>query len=679
MSFAWPHLLWLLFLPAGLLAWELTRRRRAAQATVRPKILRADIRHDRVELQREKARPVASRARPWLCVGLTFAILAIARPQWGRLEEPVFDQSREILIAVDLSRSMLSTDVKPSRLARAKLLIQALLEKLKGERVGLVVFSGTGFLQSPLSADYEILREFLPALKPDYLPEGGTNYRAMIDASLDAFGNGSAADRFLIVLSDGEATDEDWKPRAEELKEKGIRVLALGVGTPAGSMIPDDAGGFVKDDRGAVVLSKLESATLQQLAEITNGVYRDASAWIDLASLIEETVNIGRKGSFVDKTTVRLVERFQWPLALAAWCFLVSFYYEFPVRPRPREIALRGGKTARGAAGAAATPRSSASAGATAAALILCLAPLTLLSPRAQAAVKIGAPAQPSTPSPLTPIPSPTPAPAAPAPAAPTSEPSTLGKVVSRLSSKDTLSAPDLSELAHETLNWGRRVKEAGQQVPEGPVHDALAAVDQLQAKGDKLADWSELRRELETLLEKPPEQQKQPNQSDQPQDKNQDKQQNQQNQQDKSGQQKQNESKSDQQKSSSGQSKEDRQKEDRQKQSSPQDQQSAQNQSSAKNQGSRDNERKSEPKSSQMSAFGDMKKDAKPPTPQETQKVGGTAEKKPNAEKVDAALAVPVEKLEQLKDQDSPAELFLRMQSDQNNTPPPKKPGKTW
>ena len=118
-----------------------------------------------------------TRPRLWLWFGLALCIVALARPQWGVIEEQVFDQSREVLIAIDLSRSMLAQDVKPSRLDRSKLLIQSLLDGLKGERVGLVLFAGTAFLQSPLSADYEILREFLPALNPDYLPEGGSNYR----------------------------------------------------------------------------------------------------------------------------------------------------------------------------------------------------------------------------------------------------------------------------------------------------------------------------------------------------------------------------------------------------------------------------------------------------------------------------------------------------------------------
>src|SRR5688500_7475476 len=290
MTFAWPYFLWLLVLPATWVWWELTHRRRAA-ATTRPKIVRAEAGPRSLVLSpRTTSASVTLQPRLWLFAGLALSIVALARPQWGRLEEPVFDQSREILLAIDLSRSMLTPDVMPSRLERGKLLIQSLLEKLVGERVGLVVLSGTAFLQSPLSADYEILREFLPALNPEFLPEGGTNYGALIETSLQAFGTSSSADRFMVILSDGEATDEDWKSRLDELKKKSIRVIGLGVGTPSGGMIPDSNGQFVKDERGAVVLSKLESATLQHLARETNGVYRDASAWVDLAALVNETI-----------------------------------------------------------------------------------------------------------------------------------------------------------------------------------------------------------------------------------------------------------------------------------------------------------------------------------------------------------------------------------------------------
>src|SRR3954465_10796422 len=232
MSFHSPFILWALVPLVLLFGWELARHTARAVATW-PKIPRAWAGAFDVSLG-AKHSTAENRARIWLWFGLALCIIALARPQWGVVEEQVFDQSREVLIAVDLSRSMLAPDVKPSRLDRSKLLIQSLLDELKGERVGLVLFAGTAFLQAPLSADYEVLREFLPALNPDYLPEGGSNYKAMLEASMQAFGT-STADRYLIILSDGESTAEDWKGLTDSLKAKGIRVIGLGVGTAQGS------------------------------------------------------------------------------------------------------------------------------------------------------------------------------------------------------------------------------------------------------------------------------------------------------------------------------------------------------------------------------------------------------------------------------------------------------------
>ena len=643
MTFAWPLLLWFLLLPAALLGWELTHRRRAAALT-RPKILRAEAGADSLRLTASDA-PSSPRGQPrwWLAAGLALAIVALARPQYGRLEEPVFDQSREILLAIDLSRSMLSPDVKPTRLDRAKLLIQSLLEKLQGERVGLVVFSGTSFLQSPLSADYEILREFLPALNPDFLPEGGTNYHALLDASLQAFGNSNAADRFLVILSDGEATDDDWKPLIEDLKKKNIRVIGLGVGTAAGAMIPDGAGGFLKDERGAVVLSKLESGTLQELATATGGAYRDASGWLDLAGLVHDTVEAGRKGKFLEKTTVRLAERFQWPLALGVWCLLVSFYREFPVRPRPRAIRLTS------------TPPPNPPVMKT-----------TGTAATATAALLLGAWLLPAPARAI----NPTPTPAASAPstsAPPPPEPSAaLSKIVGRLALSDHRTGRDWAEFSQETINWGSQLQSSQQPIPEGPVRDALAAVETGSALDPKTADWPKLRNQLEDLLKKS-EEQKQKQQQQDDKDKQDQKDQDDKNQQDKEqkDQKDQDKKSSDQQQQSkdqknSQQQKQDQQKQQEQPQSKPEDQQK---------QGE--------------SAFGDMKKNEQPPPPPPppdpgTQKVGGTPEKKESDQQPpDPSLALPLQKLEQLRNQDSPAHLFQLMEGERKPGTKPK--GKDW
>ena len=599
MTFAWPHLLVLLVVPAALAAWEAVRRR-GAGAAAHPKILRAEAGHNSLKLAGPgSAGEGRGAARWWFAAGLALAVAALARPQWGRIDEPVFNQSREILLAVDLSRSMLTPDVKPSRLERAKLLIQALLDRLQGERVGLVVFSGTSFLQSPLSADYEILREFLPALSPDFMPIGGTNYGAMMDTAAAAFGSGSA-DRFLVVLSDGGATDDDWRSHLGKLKDRGIRVIGLGVGTSGGALIPDGSGGLVKDEGGAVVMSRLESETLRELSEKTGGAYRNASEWVDLASLLRATVEAGRKGKFVEKNNVRYVERFQWALAPALLCLVMSFWREFPVRPRPREMRLSGkrGQVSDFDVGdrRRQNPRPDP-LGATA--ILLALVGAGLATLRAETA---------DADSSVVP----------------------LSHIVGRLAAQDVRSARDWAELSGETAAWGERMQAAGQRVPEGPVKDALSAVDEGVALDGRAADWTKIRERLEALRRKPPEEKQKPPPQQQ------------------------------------------------KKQQQQQQEQNKQNPEQQNQQGSPQNQPQSEQqKSQQQPAFGG---ENHPPSQDSgTQKVGGAEEHpRPDAANVDPSIAASLEKLDQVRNQDSPAELFQMIE---NNEPRPKDShaGKNW
>lgn len=619
-----PHLLWLLVPWLLLFGFELFRHSISTVSTW-PKIARAWAGAFQVSLG---ARHTTAENRPrlWLWFGLALCLIALARPQWGAIEEQVFDQAREVLIAVDLSKSMLAQDVKPSRLDRSKLLIQSLLDSLKGERVGLVLFAGTAFLQSPLSSDYEILREFLPSMNPDYLPEGGSNYTALLETSIQAFGT-STADRYLIILSDGESTTDDWKKLPETLKQKGIRVIGLGVGTPGGAFIPDGSGGYVKDERGAVVMSRLNTSTLQELAQLTGGTAVEANTWIDLPALLQKTVEAGRKGQFAEKNTTRKVERYQWFLGPGLLLLCLSFWAEFPVRPRERALPL--GKM-RGQVAAKATSFALALLGLSALA-----APLSAL--------------------------------AAEGGEDPLAKP--LSTAVARLSEKADLTAKDYAELAQTTLTYGQRAQSAQPPAPEAVIHDALQAVDLGERLDAKTTDWPKLREDLRNLLKK--EEQKKDDQK-----KNEQKPQNQKQDQQKDQEQKQDQSKQD------------------QKQNEKQDQ----NQNQPQNQ---DQQKSGDPQSNQQpktpdqqpkkneDAFGDMKDqqkspDPKPQTPDPkpktppppgTQKVGGQTDKKSTDEQQDPALAMPLQKLEQVRDQDSPAKLQQLMQGQQK----PKPTGKDW
>lgn len=609
MTFQSPHFLWLLAPLILLFSWELARHT-AEAAQQWPKIARAWAGAFDVSLG---ARHTTAETRPrlWLWFGLTFCIVALARPQWGTTEEHVFDQSREVLIALDLSKSMLAQDVKPSRLERSKLLIASLLDSLKGERVGLVLFSGTSFLQSPLSGDYEVLRELLPALNPDYLPEGGTNYKSMLETSIDAFGT-TEADRYLIVLSDGEANDDDWKGLIDSVKTKGIRVIGLGVGTAQGAFIPEADGSLLKDERGAVVLSRLENATLQELAQVTGGAYADASSWIDLGALLRQTVDAGRKGNFSEKSTLRRVERFQWFLGIGLAFLLTSFWAEFPVRPRERALPLGTGRAR----------RSPPPVTAVAAGLALALALFSGGRLRAEDDPK----ASYSGP---------------------------LVAAVSRLADQNSLSARDCAELAQTTLTYGQRMRSAQKPPADGAIRDALAAVDRGEQLDPNIEDWPHLRQQLEDLRknqsQKKPDDQKNEDQKQQQQKKPDEQQKNQQNDQQKNQPQNQN-----------NQNQQDK------GQSSPQPQQ--QNSNPGKPDQPQDGQK----------AFGDMKAKQPHPPPQPstgTQKVGGNKERNEELQ-ADPELALPLQRLNQVRDQDSPAQIQLMLRGQQEK---PEKKGKDW
>jgi len=298
----------------------------------------------RVAVAGNRVRPAQPREiRPafLVMVAIALGIVAIARPQWGEHTEESFSHTREVMIALDLSRSMLTEDVAPSRLEQAKKLTEDLLTGLKGENVGLVVFAGTAFVQVPLSPDYQIIREFMPSLDTDYMPQGGSDYSKMLDAALEGFSETPDRDRYLVVLSDGESSTEGWEKRLGEMSKREIHVVSLGIGTDKGAFVPDQQGGFMADGNGDAVHSKLMPATLQALAKRTNGKYINGAALQnidDVRALLAETVETGRKGRVSNEADSVQTERFQWFLFPAVLLGLLSLTREFQRRPKPRQV-----------------------------------------------------------------------------------------------------------------------------------------------------------------------------------------------------------------------------------------------------------------------------------------------------------------------------------------------------
>lgn len=336
-SLGWGHpwvLVTLVFPVAGAV---LLRRLRQSGAPLWPAMKRVAVAGSRLV----PAAPRKLTPAILLTIAIALAIVALARPRWGEDTEVSFSQTREVMIALDLSRSMWTEDVGSSRLELAKKVTEDLLNGLKGEGVGLIVFSGTAFVQVPLSPDYQIIREFMPSLDPDYMPQGGSDYQKMLEAALEGFGETSDRDRYLIVLSDGESSTPNWQNRLADLAKRDVHVVGIGIGTDKGGFINDQKGGYMADKNGDAVLSRLQPATLQTLANRTNGKYVNATALKtpgDVRALIKETVETGRQGRVNNESTNTQTERFQWFLLPAVLLGLVSLVREFERRARPQPV-----------------------------------------------------------------------------------------------------------------------------------------------------------------------------------------------------------------------------------------------------------------------------------------------------------------------------------------------------
>ena len=366
MIFGHPHALWLLLAVAvGAL---LDRVKRDKKQLACPRIPRLRAHATSIEFPSETGQR-QFRWRLWLCCALL--VVALASPSAGFVREDDVKNPREVVLALDLSRSMLARDVKPSRLDHAKLLTSALLGKSAGDRFALVLFSATAYLQLPLSSDYDILTEMLPSLSPDYFPVSGTNYSAMLKSALTTFSTTGDSERFLVVLSDGEAWDKDWKALLPELKQRNIHVVGLGIGTPGGGLIPD-GNRAVRDANGLEILTRLEPATLQELATATGGTYQRADTYVDISTLLKATHDNATDNTTSKIDETRLVERYRWVLLPALALLALSFWRDFPVHPSMRLVNLPPTK--------ASTLKKAARVGATAAAAVMIGA--LLLAPR---------------------------------------------------------------------------------------------------------------------------------------------------------------------------------------------------------------------------------------------------------------------------------------------------------
>lgn len=257
-----------------------------------------------------------------ILIGLSFGVIALMRPQWGFQWQEVKRRGIDIIVAFDTSKSMLATDVKPNRLERSKLAVKDLVKKLKGDRIGLVAFAGTAFVQCPLTLDYNGLLLALDDLTIASIPYGGTSLAQGIETAMKGFEGGLKNHAALIIITDGEDHQGNVIAAAEKAKKAGIKIFCIGIGTRDGELIQfvDEQGkqSFIKDREGNVVKSRLNEEILEKIAAITGGSYvRASGADFGLDLIYEGRIASMEKKEMKAQMSRRFYERFQFPLALA--------------------------------------------------------------------------------------------------------------------------------------------------------------------------------------------------------------------------------------------------------------------------------------------------------------------------------------------------------------------------
>lgn len=250
------------------------------------------------------------------------AVFALARPQWGFEWQEVKKTGLDILIAIDVSKSMLARDVKPNRLERAKYAVKDLVKKLNGDRVGLIAFAGTAFVQCPLTIDYNGFMLALDDLNTQTIPRPGTSLSSAIKEAMDIFKGPDKKFKVLILITDGEELEGDAMKAASEAAEKGIRIYCVGVGSDTGDLIPavDERGGkaYLADRQGNAVKTRLNEELLKRIAVATGGTYVHATqSDFGLTLLYDKSISKLEKREIDSKMKKHYQDRYQIFLGIA--------------------------------------------------------------------------------------------------------------------------------------------------------------------------------------------------------------------------------------------------------------------------------------------------------------------------------------------------------------------------
>ena len=314
-NFIW---FWLVFLALALFAVNFWRRKKALARFGEPELV------ERLAASLSLLKRFLKRIL--LILVIAMMVIALAQPHFRKKETLVERKGIDIMIAVDVSNSMLAKDILPSRLEKAKLELSTLIQKLKGDRLGIVAFAGEAMIQCPLTLDHNAVKLFLSTVSPNLISYQGTSLTKAITIAQQAFPDKEKEYKAIVLLTDG----EDHEPAAEEAARKaakaGIRIFTIGIGTQEGSILPGQfpGEGNKKDIRGQIVISRLNESLLKEIARLVGGAYFRASRGeFEIDGLVRAVNSMKQKG-FKSEWSVEYEENYQFFLLLAFVMLLIE-------------------------------------------------------------------------------------------------------------------------------------------------------------------------------------------------------------------------------------------------------------------------------------------------------------------------------------------------------------------
>ena len=264
-------------------------------------------------------------------VGLSFLILGVCNLQTGSKMKDVKREGSDIMVCLDVSNSMLAQDLTPNRLERSKIAIENMVNKLQGDRLGIVVFAGEAYVQLPITTDYGTAKLFLEGINTKIVPVQGTNIADAINKAVESFGKDEGKNKAIVVITDGENNEdaqESAVEAAEEAAKKNIVIHTIGVGSESGVPIPNVIDGVVsgykKDNAGNTIVTKLDAKILQDISAASNGVYVQASSSdIGLETILDKIAELDKK-QLESKMYSDYEDQFQWFLGAALLFLLIE-------------------------------------------------------------------------------------------------------------------------------------------------------------------------------------------------------------------------------------------------------------------------------------------------------------------------------------------------------------------